>query len=227
MKHSIKVVMLPTEDGNNNPEGFITKCIKEMPRVGETPLSEGTLSLCVNNSIGVLEYRKPHYVYITVSQDVEPIKKGDWFFNSQTNRVILAKVDENVPTSRKIIATDDPKLYDVRENNAPFRRLSSNPKEIQKLFLKEFVANPDGEWKVEYERQWDSLEKDKHYDNTAKYRLKLNQDNTVNITSVEEKMYSREDMIKLANKVYDTFADKYCSKNAKKHFKENWIKENL
>jgi len=64
--------MLPIEDGNNNPKGFITKCIKEMSRVGESSIKIGTLSFCVNHSIGVL---KPNQM--TIDSDSYEILTSD------------------------------------------------------------------------------------------------------------------------------------------------------
>jgi hypothetical protein len=51
----------------------------------------------------------------------------------------------------------------------------------------------------------------------------LNQDNTVNITSVEEKLYSREEVITLIKKYR---SDDFVYGKEHKIFK-NWIKENL
>tara|TARA_R110000782_G_scaffold42045_1_gene95874 strand:+ start:784 stop:1434 length:651 start_codon:yes stop_codon:yes gene_type:complete len=216
MKHKIKVVMLPTEDKT---------------------------SLIVNNHLATksnLEYRPDllkasaiirsaityQYVYITVLQDREPIKEGDWFVDVNVGG--LAKCDSediktiNVNTSpaRKIIATTDPILTTESELDAYYRNGlggAKNIPQVQQSFLKEFVANPDGEYEVEYN---DGC---KCYDND----IKLNQDNTVNITSVEEKMYSREDVVSLLNKLNEQLNIVEEVQYNGELTLEDWIKENL
>jgi hypothetical protein len=65
MKHKIQAVILPTEkvfDKNINSQIVI---------------HNGTLKFC--QSGGMLKESKPQHLYITVSQDIEPIKVGDWY----------------------------------------------------------------------------------------------------------------------------------------------------
>ena len=150
------------------------------------------------------------HVYITVSQDVEPIKEGDWCifgYNLDAscngykitkdsilqctgyceNGYLLHK-DGNTGKEhcRKIIATTDLKLFtrrsfveDISNNTVSLKSKLPQP---QQSFLKEWVANPDGEYEVEYK----VIRQGEHYSigNITGYKLKLNQDNTVNITSV-------------------------------------------
>ena len=221
MKKPIKVVMLPTKD--ESPIGYHFDIDKK-----------GSIDYAPNFGFDLFDIKKnyqhkPQHIYITVSQDVEPIKKGDWFFNSQINRVILAKVDETIATSRKIIATDDPKLIcpTCTRCNGTGNRSSNEPilgnclvcggrgillnkiPQVQQSFLKEFVANPDRKWEVEYESKY---EYGRYLHNKPGYvyvtKLKLNQDNTVNITSVKEKMYSREEVEILIKRAFSDFRQK-------------------
>jgi hypothetical protein len=151
-----------------------------------------------------------HYLYITVSQ---PIKEGDWcliILENQNQLVKVIKIDginniyqvELINLNRvnisvfkfeinKIIATTDPKLKlkHYSQFNSCCREESEchcNLPQVSQSFLKEFVANPDGEYEAEYEN---------YYENNRPMngkRLKLNKDNEVNITSVEENTVSIE-----------------------------------
>jgi hypothetical protein len=55
---------------------------------------------------------------------------------------------------------------------------------------------------------------------------KVNQDNTVNITSVQKKMYSKEEVESLLYKYADEEHAQFSSKFFIETF-NNWIKENL
>lgn len=108
----------------------------------------------------------------------------------------------------KIIASSDPKLT-IKEVKT-FKDVSPATKittfdtvlihkqipQVQQSFLKEFVANPNGEFEVEYEIDLKSQSIQDEEESKAEgymyappplcYKLKLNHDNTVNITSVKE-----------------------------------------
>jgi hypothetical protein len=204
MKQSTKVVMLPTKDK--------TRIV----------LNHGVLKYFKVNPIGVTKDTIPQHIYITVSQDVEPIKEGNWFINMEQlipdkfgNGIYqhhLKNYNVNKPYLRKIIATDDPKLIiDVSskaQKESYIKEWTILP-QVQQSFLKEFVANPNGKWEVEYD--------------DINPSLFVNQDNTVNITSVEEKMYSKKEVKSLINEFYKDF----CEGTGLEDLKDNWIKENL
>jgi hypothetical protein len=195
MKHKVKVVRLPTVK-----ESQIFKSIERELMFFDTPKSP--------------KWGTNQYVYVTVSQDREPIKEGD--YTIFRNKVIKLTADDIHPSmiercKGKIIATTDHKLKiaDFPElRNTAYRSLPR----LQQSFLKEFVANPDGDFEVEYEKLctqtgmpcgMQCLSEEVCNENST---LKLNQDNTVNITSVEEKergititsvkekMYNREEV---------------------------------
>jgi hypothetical protein len=240
MKNKIKVVMLPTEDK-------LTSAIM----LGVTPgVMRVTQDKDVINDINDwMRFGKPQHLYITVSQDVEPIKEGDNIFNKHMNRLEIASKNCEINLANdmhynegktrlrdnilKIIATTDPKLitYNKRYFDKNKERRSAfvdkvNIPQVQQSFLKEFVANHDGEWEVEYEEK-QQFESADDYDYGFGFELKLNQDNTVNITSVEDKMYSKEDIWKTVvqshiakesmNNVFNELPDWF----------DNFIKENL
>ena len=127
-----------------------------------------------------------HY-NITVSPDVETIKEGDWCIKSYgmsgTEELCVYSNDLG-NTAIKIIATTDPKLKiaDFPElSNTAYRSLP----QPQQSFLKEYVDNPDGEYEVEYEYGY-SLKRRKGGEEHF-YKLKLNQNNEVNITNIIRK----------------------------------------
>jgi hypothetical protein len=163
----------------------------------------------------LLDNGQERHLYIAAS---EPIKEGDyWIYICPIDGVDYgdnnkAIVKNSLPSSWfdklhdknnyfKIIATTDPKLT-VKEvktfkdvspatNIATFdTAIIYKPiPQVPQAFLKEFVANPDGEFEVEYEVNtvtkgtsgFDFYEEDV-------IELKLNQANEVNITSVDNSL---------------------------------------
>jgi hypothetical protein len=148
-----------------------------------------------------------HYLYITVSQ---PIKSGDWCINKELE-IFQVKIDiiSEVFNARKIIATTDPKLHYKGEFNEKLgRRTFADVPQVSQSCLKEFVANPGGEYEVEY------------LTGHSEDRLKLNKDNEVNITYVGEKMYSRDEVKVLITRFH-------IMTDGTRAYEEKWIKENL
>jgi|TARA_R110000851_G_scaffold56073_7_gene131248 hypothetical protein len=233
MKAPIKAVRLPTDDSELGSALFNTVYMHSENK-----------SLV----IGYLNARStkhvPHHIYITIPQEVEDIKVGDWFINDTNDYIgiglcqlitnkdgwsctlntpkvkghyVAASIDylQKEDVYRKIIATDDPKLYRKKvyrisdkgetlpqDERGTYEWVKHIP-QPQQSFIEEFVANPDGEWEVEYEIQvrantgisqyenWTTVSSLLAYGLTGVERkniLKLNQDNEVTITSVEEKM---------------------------------------
>ena len=218
MKQPIKVVMLPTEDKSN-----IFQC-----RNGQTLYTENTGT---NTSFSTYIH-----TYITVSQDVEPIKEGDWCYD-EYNKVVFKSGSNNPGASRKIIATTDPKLTFSHTISGYSHEFKKPIPQVQQSFLKEYVSNPEGEWEVEYEFKrvecynynGDHIGKScscKSGDFRDVYELKLNQDNTVNITSVEEKMYSRKEVESILFQYAEDEHAWFSCKSEVDSF-NNWIKENL
>ena len=170
MKKQIKAVMLPTED-----------------RTSKIWFDNDTKKL-LYDPIGVMNCN-PLYLYITVSQDVEPIKEGDWIIvtNASNGQNFLKKEGDILPKAlssprRKIIATTDPKLKNTISIGIDGTSMFKTIPQLQQSFLKEYVANPDGEYEVEY--SW--LQSCVDAPSGHIYELKLNKDNEVNITSIEE-----------------------------------------
>ena len=210
MKHKVKVVKLPTKG-----------------KSGLQLAPDGSLRFTANNTW------ESQHSYATVSQDIEPIKKGDWITDGievikASSKIVNAQGLVNRRNWCKIIATTDKSLGSIiTKKDGLLNRLQQEGKiksflpQLPQSFLKEFVANPDGEYEVEYEiighynndksRNWES-------------RLKLNPDNTVNITSVEERIYSGKEVKVLINKTIDKWR---YEKDTGTTIRNNWIKDNL
>tara|TARA_R110000851_G_scaffold315229_5_gene477609 strand:- start:8554 stop:9363 length:810 start_codon:yes stop_codon:yes gene_type:complete len=269
MKHKVKVVMLPTKGKTsiNLYEGKLsTKPVKTFSDIPfGTMLLPGTL----------LELSTPQHLYITVSQDVEPIKEGDcWYYDSTNKTVNFLKKGHgwgkeiNMSQYSKIIATTDIELgwtnlgrcddgigignSVIHGNGSIFKPHLPQP---QQSFLKEFAANPNGEYKVEYVTtnrccgRCDGVHDDCVTDIVCKphhimgceqcfgvrgevNKLKLNQDNIVTINSVEEKMYTLEQMYLSAANVVNQIAANRGNSNwnmkvTPKMIVDDWIKESL
>ena len=203
MKYPVNIIMLPTED-----KSYIH--IYENGNLFYTNLK-------VKSTIKQYGYQA-HHLYITVSQDVEELKEGEkgWFYDFNYNKI--TQIARNIKSDNyhkrrhisKIIATTDPKL----RTRMVGCTIETKPiPQLPQQFLKEFRANPNGKWGVEYEKIYTYCDDgkvcvcnnpkfciDKRHG--IKYKVNLNQDNTVNITSVKEKMISLKRAKKYARHQY-------------------------
>jgi hypothetical protein len=176
----IKVVMLPTQDKNTG--------------------------ICLNKVTNQL-YNKCYssdctsqYVYITVSQEIEPFEKC-WVYDSESKSVFYNGRKENTKGLthtnffHKIVGSNDTKLtnFTIKGEADYFNyddglKLNTNtlvPK-LNFSFLKQFVANPTAEFEVEYQADWDNLMYCE-FGEYAPHRLKLNKDNTISVNLVKER----------------------------------------
>ena len=124
---------------------------------------------------------RPHKVYITVPQEIESIEESETYLGD--NGVLIIRGNTLTAKGRKIIATDDTRLTVKAEQAGDNVWMNPIP-QVQQSFLKKYVANPDGEYEVEYLRGSDG-----HYDSKEVWHwkilgLKLNPDNTVDINSL-------------------------------------------
>ena len=167
----------------------------------------------------------PQHLYITTDEE---IKEDDWFINTGSSGHPTAKVyqanSENskafkefgpYPEIRKIIATTDSKLITDGVAKSP------------QSFIEEYCkAGGIDEVLVEYEEKFiqNSLKGYKRMmDEVIEVIPKLNPNNSIIIHPVEEKMYSREEMLSFA---------KYVAKvgfglNHTENLFDKWIEENL
>ena len=165
MKQKIQIALLPTEEGrlvqmNNTKDLHYCNVIK-------------TLLQCISCN------HTAQHVYVTVSNEIEPIKDGDWYiYNGELLRQFHKKYNPSavlIKKNRKIIATTDHKLISpiCSKCNGTGNRYSGKPlmgncikcsgrgviinniPQVQQSFIKEYVANPKGEWEVEYESTYE------------------------------------------------------------------------
>jgi hypothetical protein len=192
MKHEVKVVMLPTEDKTNIKYNSSLKLFSsEISNYG------------VDNN----DYISCQHLYTTISQDKEPIIDSCWviatkkdlsqellwfvrtidgvsyFSENFAMEYVFVQNEDDIVSFSKIIATTDPKL--INDKGGIFKTLTQSVPQLQQSFLEEFVANPDVEYEVEYESIFNVKFKYINNESPSKSILKLNQDNTVNITAVE------------------------------------------
>jgi hypothetical protein len=260
MKHLIKVVILPTDSSK-----LYTDCNNKL-QLAHKEYSRGSLTGAIFQ-----------HLYITVAHDVEPIKEGEFaiYDNGHNNGFVVESVKTSdgivyrfpnetwkdydhidggmTPLEndvRKIIATTNPKLHICGEDKCT-KNVCTFPDcmypSLQSSFLKEYCANPNGEYEVEYSFKGErctlcgfgkeSNECINRGECPKKYfggelTFKINQDNTVNITSVEEKMYSGVDLMGNQDGSFDHFllnSSKFSQEEREIAMDaiHDWIKENL
>ena len=219
MKQPVEIVMLSTEDKSSIYHTDLADRFKFQLYVKNDKLKTDFVRMGY----------KPQHLYITVSQDIESIKKGDWVYNQKSKKVYQINiVNEIVDYENKIIATTNFKLLVDFKGHEKYTGREYEAKvylpKVPQSFLEEFVANPNGKWEIEYEVEecgYDDGQILYDYDNS---KLKLNQDNTTNITLVEEKMYSKSIVIKAYE---DGYYNATAGGNGNTQSQEDWIKENL
>jgi hypothetical protein len=225
MKKTVKILYLPTEEVIKN------HIVKHFEEGALLTINDTLIGKVVDSQVQIQD------LYATISPEDEPIKEGDWVIRLEDNHIwqvdtnidVLNKLARAMGDWFKIIATTDPKLYGAYNENIGSRVYSENYRipQLQQSFLKEFVANPGRKFKVEYVETFEAADPYPSMQRSS-VRLKLNQDNTVNITAVEKKMYSKGDIIEgmKAMNLHIIHTDTMKGSGAK-DWSINWIKENL
>lgn len=241
-KQPIQVVMLPTKD--------LTNIIK---RGDDNSLVYYELP----NEANVTHSNQ--HLYITISQDIEHIKEGDYVIDGLGELFGPYEKGDIIENGRKIIASTDKTLTFKKPFENPAVSLAMRTglvgthyhtllPQLPQSFLKEYCSSPDGEWEVEYEtagnwvnckinseklgeecKRCGELNYASDLECECGFKLKLNQDNTVNITAVKEKMYSLEDLYLSAANVVDQIAanrgnSDWNINTTPKMIVDNWIK---
>ena len=179
-----------------------------------------------------------------------------FFYNEKQD-----EIERYINDCKKIIATTDPKLTIECKKGTCTRGCSEHYHkcmeakpipQVSQSFLKEFVDNPNGKYVVDYEYQYHSSKElyGKEADwvtcNKSRFefiketlptcplrlKLKLNQDNEVIITSVEEKMIPMSKVLKLVEESnhFSYLQGVKIGKGEEVNGTfsiEDWIKENL
>ena len=203
MKKPIEVVILPTED-----KSTVYKLDNETLHIGDFAKCEEGDKRRVNQ-----------HLYITVSQNVIGSKEV-YYIDKFTNKVTSSGGAEYGEKQDVVIATTDKSIGEIIAQGGGEICRKHLP-QVQQSFIEEYIDNPDGEYEVEY------------LTGHSEDRLKLNQDNEVNITSIEDKMYTLEQMyLSAANVTHQIAANignsEWHMKATPKMIVDNWLtKENL
>ena len=233
MKKSVKIVMLPTIDKTDIRYNSSLK------------LFSSKISDCgVDNN----DYISCQHLYVTISQEDGPIKLYDYcllfdFFGklmTDTPQQWLGNGTLN-DGLRKVIATTNSKIkipYRINGHSGLRQREVNGVLQVKQLpqlqqsTVKEYVANHEGEFEVEYETFQDNPNKFKfeakakpNFEYWVTPKLKLNQDNTVNINSVDVKIIlSRQKLKNILHCATGNVRDFVMHEDS---FIDDWIKENL
>lgn len=209
MKKLAQVVMLPTNE--------------------KASLKLGQNGLLVNNTFGYDSHFTNQHLYILSDEE---IKEEDWFLMNGciVRQCSLHKGDvldtigglHHESVCKKIIATTDRSLgLVVDQNGCPMQAYSKFLPQPSQSFIEYFVeeynkGNVITEVMVEYE----SIGAYANPKYNSDYQLKINLDNTINISMPKER-WSREEVVELLYKHTEYML------SGKKDTLDKWIKENL
>lgn len=209
MKIKHKIIMLPTL-GKSNIYKVNNDLFCYIPGVEREPLN------CEN-----------YHLYLVSDEE---IKEGDWHWNSDDNSIRQAKLNLGIKAP-KIIATTDKSIRNThqiidKEENINYPYIEPLP-QIPESFIKYFVEKQGkvDSVEVEYEEikgRWITpvgMYGPGYYAD-SRFELKLTSNNEVIITIPEEKLYTREEVIKLCHKMNNrsysyTQFDKWIEDNLK------------
>ena len=225
MKKEANVHMLPTEDITNivvfNDDLYLNNGYIEED--DQYLLGDAT-SNSHQEPKSAFEFQ---HLYFTTD---EKIKEGDHFYNPATNEILFASKEMlswNSDTTqehkgwRKIISSTDPKLKLCKQIDVCGKSLSGKcicpdtVPQIPQSFIEEY-CNQGGIDKVDVE-YW-IVEKEYSITKKREIEIKVDSNNCIIIHPVEEKMYSKEEVIKM-------FWD--CHGGVLDQDQIKWIKENL
>lgn len=249
MRQPIKVVMLPTKDISNlgKPVGILKYDVE-----GFDPHVVNNYHLYITVSQDVEPTEKGDWIYDLYGTDsVYQVKRKRPKWISDGKFKIIATTDPkligitvreyNDLRVKRNRLRDDAEHYShldyikatkqIKEYDLTLTAYEKRLPQVQQSFLKEYVANPDREYAVEYESKY---EYGKYLHNKPGYvyvvRLKLSQDNTVNITPVKEKISMNKflEFKSLADAIIGPAAE-ILPETYEEEYKayEKWTKENL
>ena len=174
----------------------------------------------------------PQHLYILSDED---IKKGDWFINlgsgGHPGVAIYRANSENskainefkYPEIKKIIATTDAELHYNKIVEEDMHMYKESLPHIPQHIIEAYVKKPFDKVMVEYLTK---LEKGTDLGNECDYivpdKPKLNQDGTLAVSLIKEKMYSNESRKQLIRDFHQIVDDTWDEEDV-----EKWIKENL
>ena len=222
----------------NCTEGLIVKCIKSWTPIGEAPKEINKLSVSKNWSTGVLDRYEPQHIYFTSDEE---IKEGDWYIvNGFVKQCISIKLycgidyflkdklgnEDLMKYCKKIIASTDKLVIgwdyknDIPDGDLYNEFLPQIPKQFIEYYISEYNAGRKiDKADVEFEGELYG----------GVYAIpKISANNEISIKPVEEKMYSREEVVELIKDFTMSTHQLILNKNPQRHEIINtWFKENL
>jgi hypothetical protein len=232
MKQRKKIIMLPSETG------IMSKCkISYSEDVG-LAFNKGDLRM---DTDGHKDWWENQHLYILSDEE---IKEGDWvlwFWDGGQIGVTEPQKylgGEQVLNNghKKIIATTDPHLF-VNAGEETIARASGFSQtftkkemlpQIPQHIIEAYVKNPFDEVEVEYEPSvFGEYDGEIIYNWDDEENPKLNQDGTLAVSLVEEKMYSRDEVEELCRNSHLLGMKETLPGYPKPETIDEWIKENL
>jgi hypothetical protein len=192
--------------------------MKKRAKVHMLPTEPSSAEACIGVRDNIMAYHlaihhlalsKFYHIYITTDDE---IKEGDWYILKRNGFPLTIEIAMNefeignlLGDEEKIIATTDTKL-----------KLPQPSKD----FIESYCKNPVDKVMVEYGRTMDG---------TPTYnRLALTSNNEIIIHSIEEKMYSRDEVVQLLMKSLDATVTKHDKFRALFETQlQEWINKNL
>lgn len=175
------------------------------------------------------------HLYILSDED---IKKGDWFINlgsgGHPGVAIYRANSENskainefkYPEIKKIIATTDPELHYNKIVEEDMHMYKESLPHIPQHIIEAYVKKPFDKVMVEYEEKEVPVAKNTRGEIIYDWLFespKLNQDGTLAVTLVEEKMYTLKDIKRAFHAGHQ-----WATGDGKPiHSFKEWVKENL
>ncbi len=171
--------------------------------------------------------RTPHdlnHLYI-LSDD--KINENDWIYNEFSVNKIRKTNKFNNSSDKKIIATTDSQLIinSCIDPNKPY--LASISKEFIEKYVNEHNnGNIITEIELEYKERY-SISDYSSVNDTYPDGLKLNHNNEVIIKLIEEKLYTRKEVLEKCVLFGDYVAEKCTGQNIKTIGEHEWLEKNI
>lgn len=196
MYQKLKIYTLPIDKKQGVPELCITKT-----------LYKGNHQYAIINTLLEDTNWVAHHLYLTSDEEA---KQGDWYIVRDTNELKQApgdKSDYMKPYYRKIVATTNRELYLCRdaehEEKCDCIKVAKAPISLIEHFVKQQGAVK--EVLVEYEPslkyldEWKEDEEGRIYKTIEEERLKLTPSGEIQWKPVEQRMYTREEVLEILN----------------------------
>ena len=238
MKKQIKAIMLPTKDKKTNLifNDANHLCYQSNKSFKNDRKSRKRFHIFITSDEEIKEGDWAMYLECATKdkpfKDAEPYLVKDIDEVHWNDKKIIATSDDNIRHCKQCGGKQELNMDGVMQFTHINKCVSfSEPllPNVQQSFLKAFVKSDGKEdWEIEMEgnmcncKVYEESDGCFHCDYTGidYYKLKLDSDNCVILSAVEEKMYSREEVNRLIIKAFESNRFSIARQ-------EDWIKENL